>query len=179
MPGREDVYWNAFVPILLNRMSDTIRGNITSLVSEHGLTGSHAIYLMALEMRDGQTLVGLSRFLDLDTANTNRVIGKLREKGLITDDRKTESGKKYHISLTKEGHELAGKVMDGVSELNDTYLRGIPGEEVEIMRNVIIRILDNMETDVDGPKPSERGDVFYGTLRTQCNRERRLEKRRV
>lgn len=127
MPGREDVYWNTFVPILLNRMSDTIRGNITSLVSEHGLTGSHAIYLMALEMRDGQALVGLSRFLDLDTANTNRVIGKLREKELITDDRKTESGKKYHISLTKEGHELARKVMDGVSELNDTYLRGIPG----------------------------------------------------
>src|SRR5574344_350419 len=101
MPGREDVYWNAFVPILLNRMSDTMRGNLTFLVSEHGLTGSHAIYLMALEMKDGQTLVGLSRFLDLDTANTNRVIGKLREKGLITDDRKTESGKKYHISLTK------------------------------------------------------------------------------
>ena len=164
MPEREDVYWNSFLPAFFDRMSLVMRKNMTEIVSDYGLTSAHAIYLIALHLRDGQTLVSLSRFLDLDTANTNRVVKVLREKGLIYDDRKSESSKKYSIFLTEEGHELAAKVMNGITDLNNSYFRDIPREDILQMRNTLIRVLNNMNTDIDSYMGSKYEDPFYTHL---------------
>lgn len=164
MPEREDVYWNSFLPAFFDRMSLVMRKNMTEIVSDYGLTSAHAVYLIALHLRDGQTLVSLSRFLDLDTANTNRVVKVLREKGLIYDDRKSESSKKYSIYLTEEGHELAAKVMNGITDLNNSYFRDIPREDILQMRNTLIRVLNNMNTDIDSYMGSKYEDPFYTHL---------------
>ena len=164
MSESEDVYWNSFLPAFFDRMSLVMRKNMTQFVSDYGLTSAHAIYLIALELKDGQTLVSLSRFLDLDTANTNRVIKVLRDKGLIYDDRKTESSKKYSIFLTEEGHKLAEKVMTGITELNNSYFRDIPMQDILQMRNTLIRVLNNMNTDIDSYMGSKYEDPFYTHL---------------
>ena len=164
MADREDVYWNSFLPAFFDRMSLVMRRNMTDIVSEYGLTSAHAVYLIALHIKDGQTLVSLSRFLDLDTANTNRVIKVLREKKMVYDDRKSESSKKYSIYLTELGHELAAKVMDGVMELNNSYFRDIPREDILQMRNTLIRVLNNMDVDIDSYMGSRYEDPFYTHL---------------
>lgn len=141
-----------------------MRKNMTEIVSDHGLTSAHAIYLIALKLQDGQTLVGLSRFLDLDTANTNRVVKVLREKGFIYDDRKTESSKKYSIFLTDKGQALATKIMDAITELNNGYFKGIPYEDVLKLRNTLIRILRNIDLDIDSYMGSKYENPFYTLL---------------
>ena len=164
MTEGEDVYWNSFLPAFFDRMSLVMRKNMTDIVSEYGLTSAHAVYLIALQIKDGQTLVSLSRFLDLDTANTNRVIKILREKGMVYDDRKSESSKKYNIYLTSEGHALATKVMDGITELNNSYFRNIPREDILSMRNTLIRVLNNMNVDIDSYMGSKYEGPFYTHL---------------
>ena len=164
MSDGEDVYWNSFLPAFFDRMSLVMRKNMSALVEDHGLTSAHAVYLIALEIKDGQTLVSLSRFLDLDTANTNRVIKVLREKNLVYDDRKSESSKKYSIYLTEEGHALAKKVMDGIVELNNSYFRDIPQDEIIQMRNTLLHVLDNMNVDFEGYMNSKYEDPFYTHL---------------
>lgn len=164
MPDHEDIYWNSFLPAFFDRMSVLMRKNMTALVADQGLTSAHAVYLIALELQDGQTLVSLSRFLDLDTANTNRVIKVLREKGLVYDDRKTETSKKYSIWLTEEGHKLAKKVMKGVTDLNNSYFENIPREDILHMRNTLIRVLNNMNMDIDAYMGSKYEDPFYTHL---------------
>ncbi|MBE6518376.1 MAG: winged helix-turn-helix transcriptional regulator [Thermoplasmata archaeon] len=164
MSDGEDVYWNSFLPAFFDRMSLVMRKNMSALVEDYGLTSAHAVYLIALEIKDGQTLVSLSRFLDLDTANTNRVIKVLREKNLVYDDRKSESSKKYSIYLTEEGHALAKKVMDGIVELNNSYFRDIPQDEIVQMRNTLLHVLDNMNVDFEGYMNSKYEDPFYTHL---------------
>lgn len=164
MPRQEDIYWNSFLPAFFDRMSVLMRKNMTEIVKDHGLTSAHAIYLIALELQDGQTLVSLSRFLDLDTANTNRVIKVLREKDLVFDDRKTETSKKYSIYLTESGHALAKKVMDGITELNNKYFEDIPREDILQMRNTLIHVLNNMNLDIDSYMGSKYEDPFYTHL---------------
>ena len=164
MSGGEDIYWNSFLPAFFDRMSVQMRKNMTEFVKDYGLTSAHAIYLIALRLQDGQTLVSLSRFLDLDTANTNRVIKILREKQLIYDDRKSESSKKYSIYLTEEGRELADRVMNGVTELNNKYFDNIPREDILHLRNTLIRILNNMELDINSYMGSKYEDPFYTHL---------------
>lgn len=164
MPNREDVYWNSFLPAFFDRMSVLMRKNMTQIVSDYGLTSAHAVYLIALNLQDGQTLVGLSRFLDLDTANTNRVIKVLRDKGLIYDDRKSENSKKYSIFLTESGHELATKIMNGITELNNSYFEDIPREDILQMRNTLIHILNNMNVSIDSYMGSKYENPFYTHL---------------
>lgn len=164
MPNPDDVYWNSFLPAFFDRMSVLMRKNMTSMVVGYGLTSAHAIYLIALKLQDGQTLVSLSRFLDLDTANTNRVIKVLREKGLVYDDRKTESSKKYSIFLTDEGQKLATEIMDGITKLNNSYFEDIPREDILHMRNTLIHILNNMNVGIDSYMGSKYEDPFYTHL---------------
>ncbi len=137
---------------------------MTSIVEPYGLTHAHAIYLIALRLQDGQTMVGLSHFLDMDTANTNRVIKVLREKELVCDDRKSESNKKYRIFLTEPGKELADKVMKGVSDLNESYFANIPRENILIMRNTLIQVLNNMNLNIDDYMHSKYDNPFYTLL---------------
>lgn len=159
-----DTYWNSFLPAFFDRMSLQMRKNMTSIVEPYGLTHAHAIYLIALRLQDGQTMVGLSHFLDMDTANTNRVIKILREKELVCDDRKSESNKKYRIFLTDSGKELADKVMKGVSDLNESYFADIPRENILIMRNTLIQVLNNMNLNIDDYMHSKYDNPFYTLL---------------
>lgn len=159
-----DTYWNSFLPAFFDRMSLQMRKNMTSIVEPYGLTHAHAIYLIALRLQDGQTMVGLSHFLDMDTANTNRVIKILREKELVYDDRKSESNKKYRIFLTDSGKELADKVMKGVSDLNESYFANIPRENILIMRNTLIQVLNNMNLNIDDYMHSKYDNPFYTLL---------------
>ena len=152
------------MPAFFDRMSVQMRKNMTDVVSDYGLTSAHAIYLIALKLQDGQTLVGLSRFLDLDTANTNRVIKVLREKGFIYDDRKTESSKKYSIFLTDKGQNLATIIMDSITNLNNSYFKGISYEDVLHLRNTLIRILRNIDLDIDSYMGSKYENPFYTHL---------------
>ena len=160
----EDVYWNSFLPAFFDRMSLLMRKNMTSIVKPYGLTAAHAVYLIALNLQDGQTLVSLSRFLDLDTANTNRVIKVLREKGFVYDDRKTENAKKYSIFLSETGRELSDKIMYEVDRLNNSYFENISREEVLQMRNTLIKVLNNMDVDIDGYMGSKYENPYYTHL---------------
>lgn len=159
-----DTYWNSFLPAFFDRMSMQMRKNMTAIVEPYGLTHAHAIYLIALNLQEGQTMVGLSRFLDLDTANTNRVIKVLREKGFVYDDRKNESNKKFHIYLTDSGKALADEIMTKITELNDSYFANIPRENILNMRNTLIQVLNNMNLNIDEYMHSKYDNPFYTLL---------------
>lgn len=159
-----DTYWNSFLPAFMDRMSLQMRKNMTAIVEPYGLSHAHAIYLIALNLQDGQTMVSLSRFLDLDTANTTRVIKTLREKGFVYDDRKTESNKKFRIFLTDSGKALANLVMNKITELNNSYFANIPREDILNMRNTLIQVLNNMNLDLDDYMHSKYEDPFYTHL---------------
>ena len=159
-----DTYWNSFLPAFMDRMSLQMRKNMTAIVEPYGLSHAHAIYLIALNLQDGQTMVGLSRFLDLDTANTNRVIKTLREKGFVYDDRKSESNKKFRIFLSDSGKALADLVMTKITELNNSYFANIPREDILNLRNTLIQVLNNMNLDIDEYMNSKSEDPFYTHL---------------
>ncbi|NLL94736.1 MAG: winged helix-turn-helix transcriptional regulator [Thermoplasmatales archaeon] len=160
----EDTYWNSFLPAFFDRMSFQMRKNMTEFISPYGLTSSHAVYLIALHLEDGQTMVSLSNFLDLDTANTNRVIKVLREKGFVRDDRETPRSKKFSIFLTEEGRGLAASLMEHVTALNNSYFEGIPREDILHMRNTLLRVVRNMDLDIDRYMGSKHEDPFYTHL---------------
>lgn len=156
--GDEDlhnVYWNSFLPIFFDRMTFLMRKAMNDIVEPYGLTSAHAFYLIALDLIDGQTQAELSQFLDMDAANTNRVIKVLNEKGLVTDDRRTPTSKKYHIHLTDKGKKIADEVMVGTQKNMNSIFSVLTTKEIESMREMLIRVMKNADPDfmkyVDSP----------------------------
>ncbi len=125
-----------FLPTLLDRLSFHMHKDLDERVKKYGLNSHHVQYLMALNIRDGQTLVGLSKFLDIDNGNTHRVVKFLKENGLVYDDRKDDKSKKYHIFLTDRGREVADEIAECVAELNRQYFSELSKEEVQVMRKI-------------------------------------------
>jgi DNA-binding MarR family transcriptional regulator len=164
MEVHDDVYWNSFLPVFMDHMGTIMRRNMTKVVSPYGLTSAHSIYLIALHLQDGQTMISLSRFLDLDPANTNRVVKTLKEKRLVFDDRKTEKSKKYSIFLTDAGKDLAEEIMVDNTETMNSYFAGIPKEKIVIVRNTLIEVLQNMDPELYKYMRCDLDDPYYTYL---------------
>ncbi|GEM_PF-416650 len=147
-PEIYDIYWNSFLPIFFDRMNTVMRKHMTDVVSDHGLTSAHAVYLVALTLKDGQSLLEISRFLDMDPANTNRVVKVLREKGLIYDDRRTPQGRNFSIYLTQEGRKIGQRVIESTTGWMNDCMSVIPREDIIAMRNTLIKILESIDPDL-------------------------------
>lgn len=166
MPDRYDIYWNSFLPIFFDRMNATMRRHMTEEVAEYGLTSAHAVYLIALTLEGGMTLLDLSKFLDMDPANTNRVIKVLRSKGLVYDDRKFPDSRGFVVFPTEEGKKIGQKLMDSTTEWMNKSMEGISREEIMSVRNVLINILKKIDPDLETYMASEYEGPFYTYLHT-------------
>ncbi len=137
----DPTYWEMFLPTLLDRLSFHMHKDIDERVRKYGLNSHHVQYLMALRIHDGQTLVGLSKFLDIDNANTHRVIKFLKENGYVYDDRKDSKSKKYHVFLTERGKEVADEISDSIAELNREYFSELTkGEAIAVQKATTIAV---------------------------------------
>lgn len=161
-----DIYWNSYLPIFFDRMNMNMRRHMTAEVSDYGLTSAHAVYLIALVINGPMTQKDMSQFLDMDVANTNRVIKVLKEKGMVYDDRATPEGRNYRIHLTEIGKKLGQKVMDSTMEWMDSIMDGIPYDDIMNMRNTLLAILSKMEPDLEGYMNSKYHNPFYTYLGT-------------
>lgn len=167
LDGEDDVsnvYWNSFLPIFFDRMNLLMRKAMNNSMKDYGLTAAHSYYLIALDLQDGQTQSELSKFLDMDPANTTRVIKKLKQKGFVRDEKTSSNSKKYRIWLTSEGKKVADEVMNETQDRMNGYMEEISKEELGSMRSVLIRILNKVDPEFLDYVDSSYVDPFYTYL---------------
>lgn len=165
------IYWNSFLPIFFDRMNSLMRKQMTNYVSKYGLTSSHAVYLIALAIDGPKSQKELSSFLDMDVANTCRVLKVLREKGMIYDDRKSDGDKNYRIHLTAIGKEVGEGVMASTESWMDSMMAGVDQNEMIMMRRTLLKILNNMDPNIDTYMGSKHANTFYTYLGTNPSDE--------
>ncbi len=156
-----NAYWNSFLPIFFDRINIATRRVMASCVKHYDLTAIYAEYLVALNLREGLTLVELSKFLDVDTANTNRIIKVLKKKGLVYDDRPSEKSKKFNIFLTKEGKELADFIMVETQSTMNGFFKGVPKFNIDNLRFTLIKILYNVDPNFEEYVDSKWVNPFF------------------
>lgn len=140
-------YWGSITPILIDRIGMILRNGMYDVVKPHGLTGAHAVYLLALKNRDGQTLVELSKYLGLDPSNTNRVIKTLKATGFVIDDRKTANSKKYSVYLTETGKTLASELVKSNCEFLNGCVIGISDDLKSSFKTLLFEIMMCVDPD--------------------------------
>jgi len=159
----DDPYWTSFMPLMLDDLSTDMLSNLTDMVEPFGITSAQAIYLIALYHKDGQTLVELSRFLNVDPANTNRMVRILMNKHYVYDDRRTPNSKKYSIYLTEDGKQLTELIIYNVRVLNSIYFAGISDKDIINLRATLMKMKMNAVVR-NSPKQKEETMPFTSYL---------------
>ena len=190
--GTYGSYWNSYLPMFFDRMSNLMKKNMTEAVESEGITSAHAVYLIALRLQDGQTMAEISHFLDLDQANTHRVMKVLTEKKLVYNDRMSPTSKKFSIMLTQKGKEVADRVMKATEDYLDYCFKDVSEEELYQVRNTLIKVLKRMDPDIEAymstPKwknpffvylafmpPEEEADYYGIALESRLLREKKTK----
>ncbi len=140
----EDSFWDYFSILFLDKLSRDMRKDLNASLAEYGITSAHAMYLIALGINDCQTPISLSKFLDVDGANTNRMIKTLMEHGYVTDDRKRKNSRKFQISLTDSGRELKDQILNRIEKMSVKYMEGISQEDYERFRRTLSALMRNV-----------------------------------
>lgn len=99
-------------PVMLSRIKKKTQNYLNISLKPYGIGGVHAVYIMELFFKGKLTLSELTFNLDLDKANTTRVISELEGKGIVVKEKKEGFVKKLKYYLTEKGKKVALKTKE-------------------------------------------------------------------
>lgn len=91
------------------------------------------------------TLKQAARAMGSSHQNVKQLALKLSDKGLLNLEKDTHDIRATRLRLTEEGQELWDKVRTQRDELNEKLFDGINDEELKTVRNVMEKLLSNIE----------------------------------
>ena len=90
------------------------------MLTAYKLSSSHVMYLMVLyKNSEGLTLSNLNEILEVDKANTTRVVKDLIKKGYLIKDEKNSGLRKYKVLLTDKGIEVSRKIKNNIKLVHE------------------------------------------------------------
>lgn len=141
----------AYYPIWFAKIKKMIQKHHLKLLQPYGLSSVHAMYLMILKFHpDGLTPGELSAHLDVDKANTSRVLKVLEEKEFTIRKYEAGSNTKYRELLTKRGLEVAECIHRDMKQMHNRFASVLTEEEITVIRNIVQKvsvIAEQMEKD--------------------------------
>jgi DNA-binding MarR family transcriptional regulator len=107
-------------------------------------------------MKEGNTVAGLSRDLEIDPGSMTRSLDRLEAKGLVTRERSTEDRRVVHLVLTDEGRKVARKVPAVLAEVLNRHLEGFQEEEWQLLLQFLTRMLANGDAMREATRAAQR-----------------------
>jgi DNA-binding MarR family transcriptional regulator len=109
-----------------------------------GLSKLEGVYLATLFEKDGVSLIDLTNCVNLDKANTTRVINLLEEKGYVFRKTDDKDNRKFKIFITDKAKNLKEFVLLKVEEFNKIAYNGLTKKEIDAFKLTLSKILSNL-----------------------------------
>ena len=133
------------VGFLMRKVLGSVLVQVDTQLSAYDLTYVQWLPLYKLIMKEGNTVAGLARELDIDPGAMTRSLDRLEAKGLVRRERSTEDRRVVHLVLTDEGRKVARKVPTVLATVLNGHLRGFSEAEWHQLLEFLDRMLANGE----------------------------------
>ena len=130
---------------LMRKVLGSVIAQADAQLSIHGLTFVQWLPLYKLVMKEGDTVAGLARDLEIDPGAMTRSLDRLQAKGLVRRVRSTEDRRVVRLLLTSEGRKVARKVPTVLAQVLNGHLRGFSHDEWQLLLQFLKRMLANGE----------------------------------
>ncbi len=114
---------------------------LNNCLKKEGITSAHAPILVYLLQKDTSCQDEIGNQFKIDKGSIARSIQKLQEKQFINKEIDENNRRKYRLSLTKKGKEVALKIMDLNNKWENLIYSNCDIDEntiIELMRNITI-----------------------------------------
>lgn len=79
-----------------------------------------------------------------DPATLSRLVRSMEAKGLVSRKRPKEDAREVHVRLTTQGRELTKRIIPLALQYEAFATEGIPPAQVELVKDLLTRIYDNI-----------------------------------
>jgi DNA-binding MarR family transcriptional regulator len=130
---------------LMGRSSRAVLSRVQKSFSAagHDISVEQWLLLVNLRNRDGQLHQELADSTYKDKTTVTRLLDGLEKKGLVKRTAGTTDRRQRRISITGRGKELLARLGPLAVETQSRSLQGIDPGELEICRNVLLKIYSN------------------------------------
>jgi DNA-binding MarR family transcriptional regulator len=133
------------VPYLLNRLGVRMGSLFSRRLAPYGLTLPMYRVLAALSERPDQKLNELSEMTTIDLSTMSRLIGSMSTRGLVSRIRLPTDERTLRINLTKQGSELAVRLMREALHYEEVAISSLKPSVVAKLRADLMRIYDSLD----------------------------------
>ena len=137
-----------FFPMSIGKLNKQMQKRFSEELIPCDLSSAHAMYLIVLFGNDGLTMKELTESVNMNKANTTRVITDLNVKGYFYNDLTKEGSRKYKVFLTEEGKKAAEIIRSAITKMLDNIFSILTDTEraqyIAILRKIITNINNNL-----------------------------------
>jgi len=118
--------------------------NVDSRMQPLELTAMQWEPLLLLALGRADTVAGLARESNVDCGATTRMLDRLEQKQLLQRQRSASDRRVVNLALTDKGRAVAAEIPLVVSEELQRHLHDFSGEELQILIQLLTRMLGNV-----------------------------------
>ena len=130
---------------ILNKVNTKLKNELFQRLKENDITPEQWAILNCLWEREGITPKELADMTFKDKPNTNRILEKLKIKGLVVRKAHPVDKRAFQIFLTDSGWALREQLIPKVTHLLDKATIGMEKDKVLEMKKMLNQIYDNIK----------------------------------
>ena len=139
------------LPFEIAETAHALRRSFDRRVAPLGVTRAQWRALAWIARAPGLRQVELADHLDIEPITLCRIVDRLDEAGLVERRRDPDDRRAWRLHLTPKGVPLVEKLRALAGELAKEAFDGVPPEFVDILREALARVRDNIDAN-DNPK---------------------------
>jgi DNA-binding MarR family transcriptional regulator len=136
---------------MICRQIKQVMSSLTRRVDAHmqplELTGMQWEPLMLLWLKRADTVAALARVSQVGVPSMTRMLDRLEQKDLLRRERSATDRRVVNLHLTPKGKKAASRIWPIVVEGMNVHLDGFRKEELELLNDLLGRMLANGQRD--------------------------------
>ena len=132
------------LPLEIGETAHALRKSFDRRASALGATRAQWKVLFKLSRKPGMRQVELADMLEVEPITLCRIIDRLEESELVERTRDPDDRRAWRLHVTERAQPLIEKLRVLGAELADEAFAGIDPQDVEITRQVLARVRENV-----------------------------------
>lgn len=130
---------------LIKSINDKLKVKADSMLKSHDLTISQSRIVGFLAQKGGQaTQKEIEEFFDVSHPTIVGLVSRMEQNGMLTTFVSTEDRRNKIVKLTDSALMIANDIKASVATSEKELLQDLTNEEVETLKNLLSRVLDNI-----------------------------------
>jgi DNA-binding MarR family transcriptional regulator len=144
--ARSDSLFDEQIGFLMWDTTRKISREFAALIAKHQINSGLVPFLRGLYQGDGLTQRELADLVQMRASTTLSALRELERLKLVRRNSSRKDNRKNHVYLTEKGRALCATIVPEAKQFNRRLLRGIRDREQNVLRDLLRRMRDNMQS---------------------------------